>query len=121
MDSQFILTTPSQLKALLEEAVRSGLANYQSSIVQQQTEDRWLTIEELSSYLPGKPAVTTLYSKVQHREIPHKRMGKRLVFLKSEVDDYLKNQRCKTRMEINTEADEYLAKNRKGRATWSKR
>ncbi|WP_461040740.1 helix-turn-helix domain-containing protein [Spirosoma harenae] len=112
MASEFIITTPSQLKLLLEEAVRSGLANYQPSLVQQQS-DCWFSVEELSEYLPSKPAITTIYGKVRRREIPHKKMGNRLAFLKSEIDQWLKEQHRKTNSEIASKADQYLATTQK--------
>lgn len=121
MVSEFIITTPTQLKTLLEEAVSSGLANYQALAIQQQEPDRWFTIEELSNYLPGKPAVSTLYSKVQQRELPHKKIGKRLVFLKSEIDEYLKSQRRTTTQEINSDAIRFPSNPKKRRASWKTR
>ncbi|GAB2553697.1 helix-turn-helix transcriptional regulator [Spirosoma areae] len=70
--------------------------------------DRWLSIKELSQYLPGQLAVTTLYGRVQRREIPFKRMGKRLVFLQSEIDQWLKDQHIKTFTELSTVAEGYV-------------
>lgn len=81
----------------------------------QQTKDCWMTIEELSAYLPGRPAVSTLYNKVQRRELPHKRMGKRLAFLKSEIDQWLKGLDCKTQTQINEAAEQYVLANKKRR------
>ena len=69
--------------------------------------DRWFSIEELSDYLPGKPAVTTLYGKVQRREIPFSRSGKRLVFRQSEIDQWLQSQRVKTASELKTEVEQH--------------
>jgi predicted DNA-binding transcriptional regulator AlpA len=80
----------------------------------QSTPDRWFSIEELSDYLPGKPAVTTLYGKVQRREIPFSRKGKRLAFLKSEIDLWLQSGRVKTSAELETQAEHYLSNSRKG-------
>jgi excisionase family DNA binding protein len=51
--------------------------------------DRWLSIEELQDYLPGRPSITTLYGKVQRNEIPFHKMGKRLIFRQSEIETWL--------------------------------
>ena len=77
--------------------------------------DRWLSIVELSEFLPGRPAVSTLYGKVQRREIPFKRMGKRLVFLQSEIDQWLKSQHRRTQAETIKAAEQYVSAIRKGR------
>ena len=78
--------------------------------------DRWLSLEELCSYLPGNPAKATIYGKVHRREIPHKKNGKRLIFLKSEIDLWLKSFRRKTISEIEDEAESYLSTHkRKGK------
>ncbi|GAB4020251.1 hypothetical protein GCM10028808_60770 [Spirosoma migulaei] len=71
--------------------------------------DRWFSIEELSDYLPGHPAVTTLYGKVQRREIPFSRNGKRLAFRQSEIDAWLQGSRVKTNAERATQADHHIA------------
>jgi len=70
--------------------------------------DRWFSIEELSEYLPGKPAKATIYRYVQNRNIPFKKYGKRLAFLKSDIDHWLKEKHHKTISEIETE--KYLKK-----------
>ena len=80
------------------------------------TPDRWFTIEELRSYLPGKPAITTLYGKVQRREIPFHRTGKRVTFLQSEIDQWLKGARKATVQEQaqQFEQSRAIAKNSRG-------
>lgn len=80
----------------------------------QSTPDRWFSIEELSEYLPGHPAVTTLYGKVQRREIPFSRKGKRLAFRQSDIDLWLQSGRVKTSAEVEAKAEHYLSNPRKG-------
>lgn len=76
--------------------------------VPQSHSDQWFTIEELSDYLPGKPAITTLYGKVQRREIPFSRKGKRLNFRKSEIDQWLVSGRVKTAAELTAQSDQFI-------------
>ncbi|MFD1141844.1 helix-turn-helix domain-containing protein [Larkinella insperata] len=74
--------------------------------------EQFFTIEQLSDYLPGKPAITTLYGKVQRREIPFIRKGKRLTFRRADIDQWLIDGRTKTSTEL---ADQYVqSKERRG-------
>ncbi|WP_255498506.1 helix-turn-helix domain-containing protein [Alloprevotella sp. Lung230] len=53
-------------------------------------EDKWFSIQALSNYLPEHPAVQTIYSWTSAKRIPYHREDKRLRFLKSEIDAWLK-------------------------------
>ena len=53
-------------------------------------EDRWFSVQEVSDYLPEHPAVQTLYTWTSAKRIPYHKDGKRLRFLKSEIDTWLK-------------------------------
>jgi hypothetical protein len=75
--------------------------------------DKWFNLQELCSYLPDKPARQTVYAWVGQRLIPYHKKGKKLMFLKSEIDLWLKQGRRKTSAEIQAEAAEFVAK--KGR------
>jgi hypothetical protein len=67
--------------------------------------DQWFSLIDLREYLPGRPAKATIYAWVHNRTIPHKKFGKRLAFLKSEIDVWLKGQGRKTILEIEAETD----------------
>jgi len=75
--------------------------------------DLWFSIDDLCKYLPGTPAKATIYAKVHQRIIPHKKFGKRLAFLKSEIDEWLKAQGRKNIPEIEQEANQYLSEVKK--------
>ena len=49
----------------------------------------WLTLEEFCSYHPERPAKSTVYSWVHNSEVPFHKKGKRLLFLKSEIQIWL--------------------------------
>jgi excisionase family DNA binding protein len=51
-----------------------------------------VTIDEISKYLGVKKS--TLYSKVETRQIPHYKIGNLLRFRKSEVDAWLQRTKC---------------------------
>jgi excisionase family DNA binding protein len=70
--------------------------------------DRWLNLSDLCFYLPDKPAKSTIYGYVQAGTIPFHKKGKKLFFLKSEIDTWLKTGRRKTVAEIKAEAKTYL-------------
>lgn len=76
--------------------------------------ERWFNLDELCNYLPDKPAKQTIYGKVSNNEIPHYKDAKKLRFLKSEIDFYLKQGRKKTSIEIQAEieanTDAFLSK-----------
>ena len=70
-------------------------------------EDRWLNIRELRAYHPDRPAAATVYVWVRRRMIPNHKHGKKLMFLKSEIDAWLKSGKRKTMLEIEDEAVAY--------------
>lgn len=51
--------------------------------------DEWFSVESLCAYLPGAPVRSTIYSLVSRKKIPFRKRGKRLVFLRSEIDRWL--------------------------------
>ena len=70
--------------------------------------DRWFDLNELCEYLPDKPAKATVYGYVHAGTIPCHKGQKKLRFLKSEIDTWLKSGRRKTVAELAAEADAYL-------------
>ena len=75
--------------------------------------ERWLNLAELCEYLPDKPVKPTVYGWVHFRVIPCHRRGKKLYFLKSEIDEWLKTGRKKTNAEIAKEVQEFTNHKRK--------
>ena len=76
--------------------------------------DQWFDLNELCNYLPDKPATATVYGWVHNLQIPCHKGGKKLRFLKSQIDIWLLQGRRKTFSETASEADRYLAVKRKG-------
>jgi len=70
--------------------------------------DRWFNLQELCEYLPDRPARQTVYSWVGQRLIPYHKKGKKLQFLKSEVDNWLKSDKRKSLAEIQAEAEQFI-------------
>jgi hypothetical protein len=65
------------------------------------------------NYHPDKPTKPTVYGWVNIGAVPVHKGGKRLRFLKSEIDDWLLKGKKKTLLETDKEADNYL-KRKKG-------
>ena len=78
-------------------------------------EDRWFSVQEVSDYLPEHPAVQTLYTWTSAKRIPYHKEGKRLRFLKSEIDTWLKKPEAhfKSIEQIEDEARKYVESKRK--------
>lgn len=81
---------------------------------EQPTPDRWLNLEQLCEYHPDKPKKPTVYMWISAGAIPVHKSGKRLRFLKSEIDNWLLKGKKKTLAETAIEANNYLASKKKG-------
>ena len=75
-------------------------------LVQSAKEETWFTVAELCAYLPTHPVEHTIYCWTNRREIPYHKRGKRIMFLKSEIDEWLKGVKGKSKHEIQKEAEE---------------
>lgn len=75
--------------------------------------NQWLNLNDLCKYHPDHPAKPTVYAWIGQRSIPYHKKGKKLMFLKSEIDSWLKEGRRKTAAEIQAEAKQYV--NNQGR------
>lgn len=86
---------------------------FKSSNQQTQPVDKWFDLNELIKYLPDKPKKPTVYSWVHKGIIPHHKRNKKLSFLQSEIDAWLKEGKRKTASEIEALPINYLTpKNR---------
>lgn len=82
---------------------------------EKQTEtDKWFSIDELCSYHPDRPSKATVYGWVSHGLIPVHKGGKKLRFLKSEIDKWLLTGQKKTLLDFAKDADTYLKGKKKG-------
>jgi excisionase family DNA binding protein len=107
--------TPPELETLIENSIKKVLSTQQAE--QPAETDRWFDLTELCIYHPDKPKKPTVYGWVNAGIIPvHKGGGKKLRFLKSEIDSWLKQGRKRTLEEIASDADRYLTKKNGGQA-----
>lgn len=81
---------------------------------QQPEPDRWFDLTELCHYHPDRPSKPTVYGWVSAGTIPVHKGSKKLRFLKSEIDQWLKQGKKPTLADFANEADAYLSQKRKG-------
>lgn len=81
----------------------------------QEKHSTWLTVASLIEYLPSHPAEQTVYGWTSARKIPFHKKGKNILFLKSEIDDWLQQgETFKSVGEIEREAFSFLGKKKGG-------
>ena len=82
--------------------------------IKKQTEpEKWFDMQMFCDYHPDKPSRHTVYGWIQKDFVPHYKSGKKLRFLKSEIDTWLQEGRKKTISEIAQETDQYLSQSKK--------
>ncbi|WP_422091081.1 helix-turn-helix domain-containing protein [Tenacibaculum ovolyticum] len=74
-----------------------------------QQNNLWFDLNDLVKYDPEKRTKPTFYGYVHQGSIPYHKRGKKLIFLKSEIDEWLKSGRVKTNSEIKKMADNYIS------------
>ena len=92
--------------------IRSLLQTMATATPSQPASDQWLNVKELSEYLPSRPAVATIYEYTANETIPFSKQGKSLIFLKSEIEEWLRSGRKKTKAEkmeeLKADAEKHL-------------
>lgn len=96
--TKVILTTADELEQIVQSSVRRVLMEQKPQV---NAQDQWINIEQAAQYLGF--AVQTIYQKVSERVIPFHKKGKKLWFLQSELDAWVREGRHKTRKEIEQE------------------
>lgn len=67
-----------------------------------------MDVTEAQKYIPSHPAVQTIYGWTSNGQIPYHKIGKRIYFVKSELDDWLSNGKHKSDDDLRKEAEEYV-------------
>lgn len=110
METLTLETLPKAFTQLTVEVSEIKRLLLEKSNEQPTETDRWFDLTELCQYHPDKPTKPTVYGWVNARLIPVHKGGKKLRFLKSEIDNWLKQGRKKTLAETASQADTYLKK-----------
>jgi excisionase family DNA binding protein len=103
-------TLPKAFSHLTNEVSEIKRLLLEKSNEQRTEADRWFDLNELCIYHPDKPSKPTVYGWVNAGTIPVHKGGKKLRFLKSEIDNWLKQGRIKTVAELVLESHTYIKK-----------
>jgi excisionase family DNA binding protein len=101
-------TLPKAFMHLLEEVKEMKILLIQKNQEPLSTAIQWFDLVELCNYHPDKPKPATVYGWVFAGKIPVNKGGKKLRFLKSEIDEWLKQGRKATIFESSLKAEQYL-------------
>lgn len=114
MDTIFLPISKDEFKNLITDTVDSCL--YKSFLNNSHIENfTWFNLDQFQNYHPDKPAKATIYSWCSKRLVPFHKNGKKLRFLKTEIDAWLNKGKANTISEIQVEADAFLqTTNKKG-------
>ena len=99
---------PQAVKLILEkvEKIETSLETLQAHAPE--VSDQWFDVDGLRAYHPDHPARKTIYDWVTLRRVPYHKDGKRLRFLKSEIDAWLAGGYHKTDDEMQEAAVDYV-------------
>jgi hypothetical protein len=115
MDRTVFISLPiDNLQTLIIDCVNFCLTSNKQEQTLSESSEEWLDLNGLLKYDPERRSKPTWYSKISRNEVPHYKRGKKLYFLKSEIDEWLKQGKCKSNAEIEQEAQVYLLNNKKG-------
>ena len=89
-----LLSEVKELKALLQNSNQAKV----------EPENYWFNLEELCAYLPDRPAKQTVYGWIGQHIIPYHKKGKKLQFLKSEIDAWLLEDQRQTLVQVRAQA-----------------
>ena len=79
-----------------------------NNIPQVRPADQWMNLKELCEYLPSHPAEQTVYGWTSCHQISFHKRGKRIMFLKSEIDAWLHDGKRKSQKELAEEAAQFI-------------
>ncbi|MFX0555807.1 helix-turn-helix domain-containing protein [Maribacter sp. CXY002] len=110
---EFILIEKQELQTVIIDCMNSCLKHNKQEVRAIEQSNQWLNLDDLIEYDPEKRTKPTWYSKISKGEIPYHKKGKKVYFLKSEIDEWLKGGKRKTITEIEAESEIFLSKNKK--------
>ena len=72
-------------------------------------------LKELFDFFPSHPAEQTVYGWTSCHQIPFHKRGKRIMFLKSEIDTWLRDGKVKSEKDLEDEAAQFIKSKRNNR------
>ena len=86
-----------------------------SAPVGNKDDDQRMDVTEAQKYIPSHPAVQTIYGWTSNNMIPYHKVGKRIYFVKSELDAWLSKEQHKSQADLQLEAENYVNSHRRNR------
>jgi len=97
MEEQVFFNVPLvRLEPIFKRWMKDAQTELHKEIIKEpEPQDKWLDLNDLVSYDPAKRTKATWYGLIAGGSVPHHKSGKHLIFLKSEIDAWLKQGRKK--------------------------
>lgn len=95
---------PQAVAMLINEVKEMKFLLQNSNKVKVEPDNLWFNLEELCAYLPDHPAKQTVYGWIGQHAIPYHKKGKKLQFLKSEIDNWLMADQHQTLVQVRAQA-----------------
>jgi excisionase family DNA binding protein len=104
--NKYVFCSEQELKELVKASVKDAIQKAQSIWQTSQEQDEILNANQAAKLLNiAKP---TLYSKTSRQEIPFFKRGKKLLFRKSELIQWIENGKHRSKAELDRMANDYL-------------
>ena len=105
---KFIITTPEELSALIDERFRLAFKHYSPQPDTTPTTRKIMSLAEFCEYTGLSRQ--TAYKLTSGKKAPHSKRGKRLYFDREKVDAWLLENQVATHSEIQGKANDYFLK-----------
>ena len=113
MNKTVLISLPIEdLQTVIIDCVNSCLRNNkQERIPRIEQHEQLLNVQGAAEFLGL--TIPTIYSKCSRNELPFMKRSKRLYFSSTELMEYIKEGRNKSRFEIDQEVEDFLSKSKK--------
>lgn len=100
--------TIAEFREIIREEIRNVLGETPVRSIASASED-FMNIKQASSFT--QIAVATIYDYTHKKKIPFSKVGKKLIFSKKELTEWIKNHRKQTKNEIEEQANNWILRN----------
>lgn len=109
---------PEILGVILTKINELGVKVDAMHVLSQTEQPVWFNVSALIDYLPNHPAEQTVYGWTSSHKIPFHKRGKNILFLKSEIDEWLQQStHSKSERQLELEAEMFVKnRNRYGKS-----
>lgn len=104
MENQIYVATKNDLEKLIDNAIEKALSKV--SFNNNKKVFDIMNVEQVSEFL--NLAIATIYDKTSKNLIPHKKKGKKLYFLRNEIEAWVLDGDVKTSDELDAQAMDYI-------------